>query len=118
MELDEVIGRRCQVFEVMHCGVAFYTGHACNCPLEVLYCVDNAIGFCDGGICDMLVLEVDSVGHLFCICFLGSADMCLLVVWGGVDVSSIDRMVVPGSAHTRFSWITTAHHMGLIGMQL
>ena len=80
MELDEVIGRRCQVFEVMHCGVAFYTGHACNCPLEVLYCVDNAIGMRDGGIYDMLLLEDNSVRHSLCICFIDSEGMCSVVV--------------------------------------
>ena len=100
--LDEVTRRCRQEFEVVYGGVAFSTGHACNCPLEVLYCVDNAIGMRDGGIYDMLLLEDNSVRHSLCICFIDSEGMCSVVVWGGVEVPYIDGMVVPGSAYTGF----------------
>ena len=59
------------------------------------------IGMCDSGICDIILLEYNSVGHSLCI-FFNSADMCSVVVWGGLEVPSIDSMDVPESAHAEY----------------
>ena len=51
---------------------------------------------CDGGVCDVFVLEYDCLRHFLSVGLLESADVCTVVVRGGLEVPAVDGVIVPG----------------------
>ena len=53
-------------------------------------------------VCDFFVLEYDCVRLSLRIVLLDSSDVYPVVVWGVLEVPSVDGMIVPGSACVGF----------------
>ena len=53
---------------------------------------------CDGGVWYVFVLENDCTRHALSVDFIDAADMCTVVVQGGLEVPALYGVIVPGGA--------------------
>ena len=54
------------------------------------------IGVCDGGVCDVFVLEYYCVRHALSVSFIDAADVRMVVVRGGLELPDVYGVIVPG----------------------